>query len=128
MDEIKTHIDFLEMWKYVKGIHLDTFPTVERYIEEYFMEYLDREPTKLELGWIGELYGILLNSDSFFKEVDPDIDYESSEIDTNSGSLTITLVDDRSTNTEAGFCADFSLWIFDVNTDLMIFSKYKYDN
>jgi len=122
--KLNEYIDYRQMFNDIRDKHLEVYPTKEDFIDNYLGEdIIDIDINSIK--HINKMY-VFLNDKSYTDGLD--VCNETSFVNSESGELIISLVEDNSTNTECGYEADFVLFILDVDTDTECFCELIIDN
>ena len=124
-EDLNCYVDYRGLYSEIKESHLKMFPAPEDYYKDYLRLTLS-ELSDDGFADIKDMYSFMLTDLKFFDCLE--IDNENSTINLDSNELTITFVDDCSTNTESGYSSDYSLWAFEVDVEIGCFKKYYYEH
>ena len=125
--ELAQFIDYKEMYRYIKSTHLEEYPTVKEYAENYLLIPFETSTDAIKNN-IKAMYSFLTSPghDDFVKSLD--ICLETSFINSDKQILEIAFIQDNSTNDESGFNADYNLWVFAVDVEIGCFKKYIFEH
>lgn len=122
MENINEFVKYSEIFKDVVNTHLEMYPTVNEYINDY----LNKDLTEKHREDAKELYQIITDLEKF-KEQHEGVCLESSCLNTAKNDCCVVFYVDNSTSTENGYDADFYLWIFKIDLSEGVIEKYSND-